>query len=76
MRPSAEAQSSARDRKSKRVRVRSIGVYSVRTDGRDRERFTTGVLHRSQTKACQASSVEFGDRNWRNGSEAGVDRPP
>ena len=33
MRPSAEAQSSDRDRKSKRVRVGSIGVYSVRTDG-------------------------------------------
>ena len=33
MRPDAEGQSSARDRKSKRVRVRSIGVYSVRTDG-------------------------------------------
>ena len=24
--------------------------------------FTTGVLHRSQTKACQASSVECSDR--------------
>ena len=33
MRPSADTQSSARDRKSKRVRVRSIGVCSVRTDG-------------------------------------------
>ena len=75
MRPSAEAQSSARDRKSKRVRVRSI-VYSVRTDGRDRERFTTRVLHKSQTKACQASSVECSDKTWRNASEAGVDRPP
>ena len=33
MRPSAEAQSSAQDRESKRVRVRSIGMYSVRADG-------------------------------------------
>ena len=64
MRPSAEVQSSARDRKSKRVRVRSIGMYSVRADGRDRERLAAGVLHihrtvyRSQIQACQASSVD------------------
>ena len=35
---------------------------------------TENVLQ--QTKAGQASSVECSDRTWRNGSEAGVDRPP
>ena len=69
MRPSAEAQSSARDRKWKRVRVRSIGVYSVRTDGRHRERFTTGVPtgHRPRLagQAALNAATEHGETTVR-----------
>ena len=81
MRPSAEAQSSARDRKSKRVCVRSIACTQWAQIGETRNvpqqdtvNGTQSTGHRprfARQAASNAATVHGG-----NDSEAGVDRPP
>ena len=72
--PSAEAQLSARNRKSKRVRVRSIACTQCAEIGETRNVPQQDTVNETQSTACQASSVECS--TWRNDSEGGVDRPP
>ena len=75
------AKSSARNRKSQRVRVRSIACTQCAQIGETRNVPQQDRVNGTQStgdrpRFCQASSVECSDSTWENDSDAGVDRPP